>query len=332
MGAERRLENRRMKVTKRMEVSCLDTGRYFIGETEDVSDSGIRACLDRSPSPGASVMVRLFWDDSQTPVETFGRVAWSSPIPAGEGIEVGLMLGAESNISDKRKQKKRPPTRYHRRASQNFPDISEKQTVASIATAWHASDDQSIETRKTLAAISSPLQSRVVPVASVVALSPGESFEVDYCGTNTWARIIQAGEIDACGNLQLSIEIKNQRLWKKSIDERMASPDASDNTEGQTRPTSATVIARNPWARRPPILFALRHTIRHTVYSFQALFRPIHNRPGVVISTALRHVWIKIPLYARAGILQVTDTLAGQRTNYRRQNRKRRSGHGGHIH
>ena len=254
MGAERRLENRRMKITRKMELACLDTGRYFTGATEDVSDSGIRACMDHSPKPGSGVMVRLFWDEKKKPVETFGRVAWSSPLPAGSGIEVGLMLGADSNIRSANKS--RQPTQYHRCRPSVRPQRTTARNRTSVSTplenACVQDDSNSIENKRTLAAILSPIQSRVIPVSSAVALSRGESFEVDIQGKRTWAKITAAGEIGIDGQMKIILELKDRRLWKRANGSPGAARPVSSSHGRRTSETRASfALSVFTWKQLP---------------------------------------------------------------------------------
>jgi hypothetical protein len=249
MGTERRLENKRTRITKRMELSCLDTGRHFIGETADVSDSGIRACLNRSPQPGSSVLVKLFWDEQKKPVETFGRVAWTSPVPAGDGIEVGLMLGADSDVYGVKPEKKRATTRYHRYRPSSVSDVTGNPTrvhhYPPMEGNWSNSDSDAIETGNTVASIATSVRSRIVPVLSTIELSKGESFEVTYQGKRTWAKINAADIIDVDGQMRITLDIKDRKLWQKKPPVDIAD-DAYNPDEWRPRPVyHAQQKARN---------------------------------------------------------------------------------------
>lgn len=208
MDTERRLENKRMRVAKRMELSCLETGIRYLGATEDVSDSGIRALLNNSPKDGSNVMVKLFWDEEKNPVESFGRVAWSAPMPVGDGIEVGLMIGAEYDVYGKKKKIRRSVTRhqYPQRYKKNRQHVYPNNQF----------DYQSIEHNQTVAAI--PIQAcpkRTTDAHPVINLRTGENIEVSYFGQKTWARISQMNSITTQGEIHLTVRLKNQLLWKK---------------------------------------------------------------------------------------------------------------------
>ncbi|MBN2525684.1 MAG: PilZ domain-containing protein [Deltaproteobacteria bacterium] len=341
MATERRLENKRTKITRKMEIACLDTGRYFIGETEDVSDSGIRACINSSPLPGASVMVRLFWDNTEVPVETFGRVAWASKLPVGEGIEVGLMLDAERDLYGKRKRGKRPPTRYHnlRGASGSILDDRHVQTTRecklSMANCdWNASGSYSIENKKTLAAVVSPHRSRVVPVSSLVALAKGESFEVSYQGHRTWAKIETTGVIDGNGRLNLQLQIKNRRLWQQPSLIENGAPTESRGQAGCVWGSSHTANSNSGETRKSALAVAKRLFIH---LRFKAEM-PQDDSSGASINLRIsvpHIIWKTIPLAGRTLLIQAFDTIRNcvypeghpQSSKHRRQSAMTNTGH-----
>lgn len=299
MSAERRLENKRMKVAKRMEVSCLETGTNFTGETEDVSDSGIRAYLDRSPKAGANVMVKLFWDDDQNPVETFGRVAWSTPVPIGEGIEVGLMLGAEGDVYGKKeKKKKRTVTRYHKYRPTNASNATQ---YVPFEAEWSAYDE-SIENKKTVAAIPQPVQPIVSQESEPVVLVVGESFRVSLRGRETWAKIDTADAIDNKGQIQLTLQIKDKHLWKRVKSDADVAPKAMpadpmddfDPEQWKAKPISNACHTIKKYIA-PPIRIA----IKLSMFIFE------------LTAGATYLVWKKIPLPTREKIYDALYRVKG---------------------
>ena len=93
MLAERRTEQKRIDVSRPVEI--LDRGGAPLTEgfTRDLSEGGLRARLDAlGPDAAANVIVRVFLVDGRAPVEQPARVAWCAPDLYGEGAEVGLQL------------------------------------------------------------------------------------------------------------------------------------------------------------------------------------------------------------------------------------------------
>ncbi|MBN2341963.1 MAG: PilZ domain-containing protein [Deltaproteobacteria bacterium] len=313
MGAERRLENKRMKVAKRMEVSCLETGTSFVGETEDVSDSGIRAYLNKSPRTGAGVMVKLYWDDEQQPVETFGRVAWAAPMPAGDGIEVGFMLGAEGDVYGKKeKQKKRAATRYHK-----FKPTNTRQYIP-FQEDWRAYDDDSIENKKTLAAIPTPSASSK-PVAPISLSAPepilllnGESFKVLFQGRETWAKIADTEEISSKGEMHLTLQIKDKRLWKK---EKTTAPTRAEKAKASPKvsPRESNDDEFDPeqWKAKP---------ITNAYITVKKYIGPVLKVSGRILFWTGTHaykaahaLWKRLPLTTRARVAEAMDNVKKNR-------------------
>lgn len=206
MHSERRLENKRMKVARQVELNCLDSGLCFNGETADMSDGGIRAHMERAPKPGSNILVRLFWDDEE-PVESFGRVAWTTPLPAGGGINVGVMLGARDNDASREQPVKRTASRVvSRGVGDNF------------------------ETKQTIAAL--PIPELLAPRS--IAVRVGTDLRVSMNGEEGEASILEVGNVTPEGVLTLKLQLQSPALVLLAGNE--PEEDGLDSTEWRSNP------------------------------------------------------------------------------------------------
>jgi len=80
-----------MDIRKPVELIGRGGDRLCLGTTDNLSDQGIGARFDTLPALDADVLLRIFWDADQQPVEQPARVIWT----AGEAgaARVGLRVG-----------------------------------------------------------------------------------------------------------------------------------------------------------------------------------------------------------------------------------------------
>ncbi len=210
MMTERRLEALRRSMTRPLEIHCLDSGKSFRGESVDLSDGGLRAMmLDDGPPPGATVMLHLYFDDLVTPVESFGRVAWRSSLPVGDGLQVGLMLGTEEM----------PAAERNRRPDLSVPAVEDCR--------------RSIESEQTVVAVQplpAPLPAEEGADEALV-LKPGEKLHVSFCGHPGQATICDVGTVDEDGHVLVTLRLKDVSSFAVPVASGVWSTPESDDID-----------------------------------------------------------------------------------------------------
>ncbi|MBW2276535.1 MAG: PilZ domain-containing protein [Deltaproteobacteria bacterium] len=109
MSGEARRANKRIDVSRPVELAELDEFGAVVGYTQNLSEDGVRARFDVSPEPSANVLVRLFLEDGAEPLERRGRVVWAAPDIYGDGTDVGLRLIDEEDLDDDETKEGRVP-------------------------------------------------------------------------------------------------------------------------------------------------------------------------------------------------------------------------------
>ncbi|MCP4679474.1 MAG: PilZ domain-containing protein [Deltaproteobacteria bacterium] len=96
MRVEQRCDEKRIEISRPIEVLDPSVGLGVPGYTKDLSASGIRARVEVAPSPGDLVQLEIELADGTSPLATQGEVIWCAPDIYGDGAEVGLKFVAES--------------------------------------------------------------------------------------------------------------------------------------------------------------------------------------------------------------------------------------------
>ncbi len=302
MLAEKRIETKRSKIKRGMELNCLDTGTLYKGETFDVSDGGLKAHLDGAPAPGSNVMVKLFWDDVQKPVESFGTVAWTTPLPAGKGLDVGLMLGIDP---PEHKPLKRPESL---KKSRHNEELSFKKTVARLPVFKDASSDQT--------------QKRV-------DLKIGKKLNVYLEGFTRRAMIENVGNIENNGSVNITFKLLDFTPSKKNKIHTRTQNSINDQLNKQTglkQDTKVPVQKNNTncdqtddidvsqWKKTPfddvkklflVYIWPIIKKAAPVFYVITTFFKTFSK----MIIKGTKPFWIKIPVQQRARFLNIKDHL-----------------------
>ncbi len=106
MQAEQRCDEKRIEISRPIEVLDPSVGLGVSGYTRDLSASGIRARVEVAPSPGDLVQLEIDLADGTSPLATQGEVIWCAPDIYGDGAEVGLrfLSSSEGEESEQKAQ------------------------------------------------------------------------------------------------------------------------------------------------------------------------------------------------------------------------------------
>jgi Tfp pilus assembly protein PilZ len=103
MQVEHRSKEKRIEISRPVEIVDNELGANIQGYTKNLSNRGMRARFDEIPKIGDFITLEIALAEDANPVETKGEVIWCAPDIYGTGAEVGLRFLDESNPEDKDK-------------------------------------------------------------------------------------------------------------------------------------------------------------------------------------------------------------------------------------
>ncbi len=92
MEMERRFEQKRMNIEKRVALFVPGKDIAYPGMSSDMSDAGLCADFQGLPKAGEDVILQVFWQDDMPPIEQPASLVWQMRSTADGAVRAGLKM------------------------------------------------------------------------------------------------------------------------------------------------------------------------------------------------------------------------------------------------